>query len=177
MRDPAASLSLFPIEFRLGDRDLTVPPGGAGRWVELLLANDLLLILGEEPEGLLDTAQARVVEEMLLTGAADMPEVRAVLQDILTTVAGRDWWEAAGLVHTFATESHWARLHGQMVAAGVDVESVPFGAWLDLATFLATQHMDERQLGRFMGLLQTPPAEVGIDEDREGAAFLAMMNG
>jgi hypothetical protein len=37
--------------------------------------------------------------------------------------------------------------------------------------------MDEKQLGRFLGVLQTPPVEVGLDEERESQAFLAMLNG
>ena len=169
MRDPAASLSLFPVELEVGGHIFTLPALPARRWVEMLVANDLLLMVAAEPEGFIDDGQARRLEEMLLDGVVSMEEVRAALQEAVGVVAGRDWWEAVGLVFTVAAEVNWARMHGQLVVAGVDSGSVPFGAWLDAAMWLATQHMDEKQLGRFLGVLQTPPVEVGLDE---GGAFV-----
>jgi hypothetical protein len=177
VRDPAASLSLFPVEFEVGGHGFTVPAHPARRWVEMLLANDLLLMMAPEPEGFVDDAQARRMEELLLDGEVAMDDLRAALQEALGVVAGRDWWEAVGLVFTVTAEANWARLNGHLVLGGVDAGSLPFGAWLDAAMFLATQHMDEKQLGRFLGVLQTPPVEVGLDEEREAQAFLAMLNG
>lgn len=177
MRDPAASLSLFPVEVEVGGRTFTLPALPARRWVEMLVANDLLLMLAAEPEGFVDDEQARQVEDLLIDGTVEMGDLRAALQEAVGVVAGRDWWEAVGLVFTVTADVNWARLHGQLVAAGVDAESVPFGAWLDAMTWLATQHMDEKQLGRFLGVLQTPPVEVGLDEEKEAQAFLAMLNG
>lgn len=177
MRDPAASLGLFPVELEVGGHTFTVPPLPAARWVEMLVANDLLLMLAPEPEGFVDDEQARRVEDLLMDGDLPMEELRTALQEALGVVAGRDWWEAVGLVFTVTAEVNWARMHGQLVVAGVDSQAVPFAAWLDAAMWLATQHMDEKQLGRFLGVLQTPPVEVGLDEERESQAFLAMLNG
>lgn len=177
MRDPAASLGLFPVEVEVGGHTFTVPGHPAARWVEMLVANDLLLMVGAEPEGFLDDGQARLMEDLLIDGAVSMEEVRDALQEALGVVAGRDWWEAVGLVFTVTAEVNWARLNGQLVTSGVDAGAVPFGAWLDAAMWLATRNMDEKQLGRFMGVLQTPPVEVGLDEERESQAFLAMLNG
>lgn len=177
MRDPAASLSLFPVELAVGGHTFTVPAHPARRWVEMLVANDLLLMLAAEPEGFIDDEQARRVEDLLIDGEVSLEDVREALQEAVGVVAGRDWWEAVGLVFTVTAEVNWARMNGQLVVAGVDAGAVPFGAWLDAAMWLATQHMDEKQLGRFLGVLQTPPVEVGLDEERESRAFLAMLNG
>lgn len=177
MRDPGASLSLFPVELSVGGRVVTVPAHPAARWVDMLVGNDLLMVVASEPEGFIDDEQARLVEEMLLGGDVSLEELRDALHEAVGVVAGRDWWEAVGLVYTVAAEVNWWRINGQLVTAGVDAGRVPFGAWLDAAMFLATQHMDEKQRGRFLGVLQTPPVEVGLDEEREGAAFLSMLNG
>lgn len=176
MRDPSASLSLFAIEFTLDGETFTVPPHPAVRWLDVLLANDLALIACAEPEGLIDAVGAGVVDELLVDGRVDITEFRASLCEVLTTVAGRDWWEAVGLVGAVSAEANWSRVNGTLVRAGVDVGSAPLAAWLDAVMSIVTEHMDEKQLGRFMGHLQTPPVEVGIDEDREGSNFLSMLN-
>lgn len=177
MRDPAASLSLFPVELEVGGESLTLPAHPAARWLEMLIANDLTLMVSAEPEGFVGDEAARRVEDLLLDGVVSMEDLRAALQEAVGVVAGRDWWEAVGLVFTVTAETNWARLHGQLVAAGVDAGVVPFAAWLDAAMWVATQHMDAKQLGRFLGVLQTPPVEVGLDEEREAKAFLSMLNG
>jgi hypothetical protein len=176
VRDPAASLSLFAIDFTMGGRDFTLPAHPAARWLEVLLANDLSLLVTAEPEGLIDPDSSYAIDVMLLDGSVDMDDYRGALFDVLGAVAGRDWWEAVGLVGAVAVESNWSRINGQLVRAGIDAGEVPLAAWLDAALSLCTEHMDEKQLGRFLGHLQTPPVEVGIDEEREGASFLSMLN-
>lgn len=176
MRDPSASLSLFAVEFTLDGADFTVPAQPAARWLELLLANDLGLVATAEPDGLIDAAAAQAIDELLLDGTVELAEYRATLSEVLSTVAGRDWWEAVGLVAAVSAAGNWSRIFGQLVRAGVDADQVPLAAWLDAVMSIVTEHMDEKQLGRFMGFLQTPPVEVGIDEDREGANFLSMLN-
>lgn len=177
MRDPAASLSLFPVEVEVGGQVFTVPALPAARWVDMLVTNDLLLMLEAEPEGFVDTEQALRMENLLLDGDVSMGDLRAALQEAVGVVAGRDWWEAVGLVYTVTAEANWWRVSGELAVSGVDPWGVPFGAWLDACMFLAMQHMDEKQRGRFLGVLQTPPVEVGLDEERESQAFLAMLNG
>lgn len=175
MRDPAASLSLFPIEFEMGGDSFVVPAHPAGRWLEIILANDLSLIVAGEPEGLVDADEAAAIDVMLVDGTVDIAEFRAVLYDVLTAVSGRDWWEAVGLISAISTEGNWSRIMGTLVRSGIDVEDAPLAGWLDAAISVCVEHMDEKQLGKFMGILQTPPVEVGIDEDREAASFLAML--
>ena len=175
MRDPAASLSLFPVAFDLGGIGFEIPPVGAARWLEILLANDLSRIVAAGPEGLLEPEEAARIDVMLVDGTVDIDEFRAVLYDVLGAVAGRDWWEAVGLVSAVSTEANWSRIGGQLIRSGIDLAELPFAAWLDAIMSICTQNMDEKQLGKFMGLLQTPPVEVGIDEDREAASFLAML--
>lgn len=175
MRDPAASLSLFPVEFTLAGKDYELPGVGARWWLEMLLANDIGMIVAAEPEGLLSVQEAAEIDLALIDGTVEMEEFRAVLYDVLSAVAGRDWWEAVGLVATVSSEANWSRIMGQLFRSMPDPGALPLAAWLDAVLSICTQNMDEKQLGKFMGHLQTPPVEVGIDEDREAANFLAML--
>lgn len=175
MRDLGASLQVCAIDFELGGHWFSVPPLPAARWLIPLLGNDLTLIVTAEPEGLIDADQATEIDQLLVYGTVDMDELRFALYDVVSAVAGRDWWEAVSLVATVRASDNWARLHGKILAA-IDPHQVSLGAWLDVAMSLCTERMDAKQYGRFLGILQTPPAEVGLDEEREGENFLAMMN-
>src|SRR5574341_1234389 len=89
VRDPAASLSLFPVEFTLAGKDYELPGVGARWWLEMLLANDIGMIVAAEPEGLLSVQEAAEIDLALIDGTVEMEEFRAVLYDVLSAVAGR----------------------------------------------------------------------------------------
>lgn len=169
--DPLASLRIDPITVTVGEYDYTCEGRPASDWVELILADRLHMII----PGWLDDDDG-VISRGLLDGDVTFDELNELTFEVLTIAAGRPWWWAAQLTLTAASSaSVWATLHGRMIMHGVLADDISFAAWIDALYACMTENMDSEALSKFNTEMDTPPASVGLDEEAESDAFLALM--
>lgn len=158
----------------LGGRDYYLRPALAGEWLAILLESpmDASLII----PGMAEDADEEALEEALLAGEVTVEDIEDACREVITIAAGRDWWWATNLVMSVATA--WMVIYGSLVARGLDVQRLPLGAMLDAMYAECATRMDKQHLQDFDRQLNMPPAGVTptIDEDREAANFVALMN-
>lgn len=172
--DPTASLRGWPVVVTLGGRDYHLRPALAAEWLPILLENpiDLSLIL----PGMAGEADDEALEEALLAGTVSAADIGEACQEVISMAAGREWWWATNLLASVA--GAWMAIFGTLVAQGLDVTRLPLGAVLDAMYATCAARMDKQHLQDFNRQLNMPPAGITptIDEDRESANFLALMN-
>lgn len=175
--DPLASLRAWELEVELADRTFVVPSAMSNVWLPILMAEPL--DLAEVIPGMLSDADQETLEEALMDGLVSARDVSDLALEVITEAAGRPWWWTLRLLH--AASGAWLHVWGSLVAAGVNPQVMSLGAMLDAiyATMLPRGQVREEVRRQFDRELAAPPPGVKqeIDEDREAAAFLAMMNG
>lgn len=175
--DPLGSLRAWPLTIELAGREYTTRPVQADEWLTILLEDplDLSNIL----PGMLEEDAERALEDAMIEGLVTEKEVTDATLEIITLSAGRDWWWVLHLV-LFAA-SAWPIVYGRLITLGVQPSVMPLGAFLNAMYLSCVQVMDKDQRREFDRDLERPPpgvtAEEAIDEEAEGASFLAMMNG
>lgn len=170
--DPLASLSPREVIVRLGTRDYAIPPLPAIDWLEVLLTNTAVTIL----PGWFGAEDRNAFYAAAMRDEFGDDELDDATSEAITVAAGRPWWLAAALVSMASADTRtWATLHGRLVLAGVDARTVSLGAWMDAlhaAVLEALPGPEARQ--RFEIVIETPPEGVGVDEEAEAAAFMAL---
>jgi hypothetical protein len=170
--DPLASLAPREILVRLAGRDYAIPPLPAIDWLEAILGGTQAAII---PSWFRDGQEA--VFAAIMDGTVTDLDLDEATRDAVTVAAGRPWWWVTQLVGMAAHDNRtWTSLHGRMVLAGIDATRLPLAAWVD-ALYAAICELyagDQEGRQRFDVTVDTPPDGVDIDEEEEGAAFLAL---
>lgn len=169
--DPVASLGWVDITVDLLGRSWTIPAMPAAGWLKILWERPF------DPDSIFpDLADAVAeVEEAILYGQLASDEPTRVACEILEEASGYRWWFTVQLA--MAVRAAWPRVGGTLILAGVDPARISLGAWLSAAYACCLDLMDPKKVTQFVNQLNTPPAgfEVELDEERESAAFMAMM--
>ena len=174
--DPLASLASRDIWVTLDGHEYRLPAKPAIDWLEVILTGDSYGIL----PGWLDVEDQQKIFDAMWADRINDVELEQATQDALTAAAGRPWWWAAQLVLVCAaTNKSWSTLHGRVVLAGVDPGVVPLGAYIDALYAACLEGFGSNQEARqkFDVHMDTPPPSVGLDEESEGEAFMALLNG
>lgn len=173
--DPLASLRSWDLVVELGGDEYVVVAQPAGVWLPILL-NDPFDAAEILPGMLSDEDQERL-EVALMEGRVSAREVLDTALEVVALAAGRSWWWTLRLL---SVASHsWLLTYGELVGRGLSVASMPLGAVLDaLYLVVAPRGMKAEARVQFDRDLETPPPGHApeIDEDREAANFLALMN-
>lgn len=158
----------------LGGRDYHLRPALADEWLAILLESpiDASLII----PGMAEDADEEALEDALLAGEVTAGDIEETCREVITMAAGRDWWWATNLVMSVA--GAWMIIYGSLLAKGLDPQRLSLGAMLDAMYAECASRMDKQHLQDFDRQLNMPPAGVTptIDEDREAANFVALMN-
>lgn len=172
--DPLASVRAWVLEADLGGHEYQVRPALTGEWLPILLGNQID-IADIVPGLFADPAEEERLEADLMEGRVREAEVREAALEVISAAAGREWWWVMNLLAT--ASSVWMDLYGSLVGRGVNVPTLPFGAFLDALYAEMVNRLDKEHRKALDQQLNVPPVEEAIDEDREAAAFLALMNG
>lgn len=172
--DPLASIRAEQSVVTLGGSDYRLRAAMAAEWLPILLVEpmDTSAII----PGMVVAEDQDALEEALIEGRIRLEELEEACQEVVTLAAGRDWWWARNLLG--AVVGVWMIVYGPLVAQGMDMARVPLGAVLDAMYATCAARMDKDRLREFDRELNVAPDGVVpvIDEDREAAQFLAMMN-
>lgn len=175
--DPLSSLKPWELEVELAGQDYVIPAVMADVWLPILMAEPLDLV--EILPGMLSEQAQEELEEALLDGRITAEEISDTALEVVSLAAGRPWWWVLRLLNS--ASGAWLTIWGNLLAQGVNPQNLTLGAALDAiyATMLPRGQVKEEVRRQFDRELSTPPAGVkpdDIDEKREAAAFLAMMN-
>lgn len=180
--DPLASLVPAPIIVTVNGRDLVIPALPALPWLKILLANDPDLT--EVFPGLLaHDDEKEWVEDQLWEGTLGLDGYNSLIQEIMTVAMGRPWWFGTRIV--FIARMTWDRMNGEMALAGINVEKISLGAWLDAAwnlTLKALTPQSKEDVERNRELYDQITQDPGLgenqelDEEMETEAFMGLMN-
>ena len=167
--DPLASLSPVTIEvFYLGRR-FRVPGMTADAW---------LSVLWREPfayddifPGLAGAVEA--MDDAMLDGRVDFQDAAMVAMEILEAASGYRWWFTLKI--TSLVKASWPRIGGMI---SLDLSTISLGRFITAVLGALQEHMEPKKLVELVNELNEAPEGFGepLDEEAEGAAFLAAMN-
>jgi hypothetical protein len=147
--DPLASMRCWAIEITLGGRTYDVPALPAVDWWPVLSSGDLGKILDfvvstpDDPFNL---------DDLLLEGELSGPDLGEALKDTIEEAAGRSL-HAAYVLATVAN-AHWAAIGGALAQKGFRWDVAPLGAALDAIYATITSGLDEKDLAKFLAVLE-----------------------
>lgn len=172
--DPLASLRSWDLMVELGDREYLIAARNAADWLPILLDDpfDASAVL----PGMLSDSDAELLEEDLIDGGVTAQEVIDAALEVISLASGRSWWWTMRLL-SYASAS-WLVLWGDLIARGIDVQRLPLGSVLDALYLTLASRLKEEMRKSLDRELETPPAghAPALDEDKEAASFLALMN-
>lgn len=163
----------------LGGEDFVVPALPASRWLEVLLAPQIL------PEnwlpGFLAPSDQLRCNQMLLEGLVETDDFEQAIWDVLEAVSGRRWWTALRLCAS--VRAHWEWVSGDLALRGVRPFDVPLSFWLDgaysaMIAGILDRTQDPRKVADWTRVLTLPPVtEVrkDFDEQQNTDAFFAAL--
>lgn len=164
--DPAATLRPWRIDVDLAGSTFTIPALPARDWIEAVLAPGWEAVVPGLLDGDLDQ-----LEELMVDAAVGTDALRTAAQDALAAAAGLKWWVAENL--TRAVFGSW--VSADLTVRGVDIATVPLGAYLQAAYHLVTSRMKPEKRMALDATLTQPPAgmdpEDWFDEDEAAASF------
>lgn len=177
--DALAALKIWGHDVDLGGETFWVPPRPAVDWFVAIIREDVLLPL---IPGLMDDDAEERIEDMLWTGVIEPQDITTQCRELLTSAAGRPWWEADRLIRSSAES--WQVIGGELTRLGVDLNVVSLAAALNAIYVVCVRTMDEKERTKFDIDLRMPPigvegvtAEEMYDEKAATAAFMALMGG
>lgn len=148
--DAAASLRLWAVEATVGGQLLRVPPLPASDWLPVLMAGDVMAVVGL----LEDFDLAGALTDELFT----VVELRDALVEVVEAVCGRS------VVATFAIAGiagdRWDVIGADLSRVGVRFDEISIGAALDAIYGSVCRALDEKGLAEFNRILQSPSGEV-----------------
>jgi len=147
--DPLASMRCWAIELELGGRTYDVPALSAVDWWPVLTSGD--------PSRILDFVVSTPddpfnLDDLLLDGEIDATELGEALIDALEAAAGRTVFTSMVLARVASTA--WASINGALVKRGFRWEGQPLGAALDAVYAEVTGRLGEKELAKFLALLE-----------------------
>lgn len=145
MRDGGSPLGRDPVPLRVGGRVFAVPWVPAARWVEVRGEADVV--------GMMDAEDQDVLARLLLDGTLAVRSMKEAVQDVLSHVTGRPWWEGMRLL-TLSTQPETL---GHLTLAGVDPWNRSAFEWCAAVYALHTRHADEKARAKFDFHLSIPP--------------------
>lgn len=159
---------------RVGSISGSVTDLTADRWLEALLVDDTSwsTLIGD----LLPESTVRQLSEWLTSGNIAVDQVAESAKEMLSTAAGRDWWEVFAILAI--AEEWWDALGGEMAIKGIVPSQVTIGTWLDAAWLLIRRlaaNNGERLLSDIISAVKTKPAEVGAEQEGEEMSFAEFM--
>lgn len=172
--DPLASIGIYPVNVTIGGREYEVEGHPAADWLVLLLSGEYFRVL---PGWLAEEDQKTALLYDIESGAVSTAELDEVTLDILGIAAGRPWWWPMQLVMMASSSNDtWGTFHGKMLRSGVDEQTMPFGAWLDLLYSIMTDGLQQESKQQFLNATEIPDASLNIplDEEEEAKAFFAL---
>lgn len=175
--DALAALRVWAIEVELAGETFTVPPRPAVEWFVAILDEDVALPL--IPGLMAGSAEGRI-SDLLLDGLIDVDLIVQRSRELLSTAAGRPWWEADRLIRSAGAS--WHIIGGELTRLGVDLGRVSLAAALNAIYVICVRTMDEKERNKFDIDLRLPPIGVeGVkpedlyDQRAAEAAFAALM--
>jgi hypothetical protein len=177
--DALAALKIWALDVDLAGETFTVPPIPAVGWFVAILDDQTPLPL---IPGLMDGDAEERITDLLLDGKLDPQDITKRSRELLTSAAGRPWWEADRLIRSSAES--WQVIGGELTRLGVDLGAVSLAAALNAIYVICVRTMDEKERNKFDIDLRLPPIGVeGVtteemyDEKAASAAFMALMGG
>lgn len=174
--DAAASIRPCEVDVTLAGEVFTVPALPAADWLMAIVGGPGALL-----PGLLPIEDQRRVYHMILHGKLNPEEVNRAWRDLMAAATGRSWWSAGRLCQSASDADAWPVVHGKLLSAGIDLDTVSIGAFCNAVLFMAlsgAKDDEERTSLKFELELPPPGAEVEAWTDREQMAqdFLANLS-
>jgi hypothetical protein len=139
----------------------------AADWLEILMEKDLDL------HALLDLIPG--FDEYLLDSDMEPEEMRALVDDMITTASGRQWWITLRLL--WVANSHWDTIGPTMITK-LDPDRVSLSAWMAVLQLTLIEGMEPKNAKMFIAQIQAPPAGAesvpDARQDLTAREFLAM---
>jgi hypothetical protein len=109
----------------------------------------------------------------MLDGRVDFQDAAMVAMEVLEAASGLRWWFTLKLVAL--AKASWLRIGGLIT---LDLSAVSLGRFLTTVLGVLQEHMEPKKLVDLVNELNEAPEgfEDPLDEEAEGAAFLAAMN-
>lgn len=160
-----------PVEVTAGRHAFLIPATDAAGWMECMLADDLEFAV---LPGLLDSAQADLLEDLLCSGELAPLDLRNAAYRAITAAGGRDWWEVVRL----CLAADQPNVLGELVLHGVDPAGMPLARWVAAVYALLTRNLDEKGLMKFQTKIMLVPDIEGLEVDElpsDAAEVMAML--
>jgi CubicO group peptidase (beta-lactamase class C family) len=171
--DPVASLRICSAIVTISGTEYEVEGHSAADWIEAMLAGGMNRII---PGWLVDGQ--RELMDQLLDGTIEDEDLNEATLEALTVAGGRPYWWIANMVGmASSTNTFWGILNGRLLLGGVHASAVSLSAWIDALYSCMVDNMDEETRLKFDSHIDMPPAGIPIDEEEEGAAFMALLAG
>lgn len=145
----------------VGGREYVIPARPAQDWMLLLLEDDWADIVPGLCEG--DLA---ALDEDLVVGRVTTADCEHAAKDVVTAVAGCNWWTAVRLIHSAAADP---AAFGELRAGGLDLSVAPLGAALVTLYRIYTKDHDRKDVAKIDAELARPPEGVSAVESRYNA--------
>lgn len=153
--NPVWSLCPWPVMVDLPGKAIEIPAMPAVNWLQFLMAP------GEpDMEGLLLEFMPEVEEYYLNDEVFDVDGLNETLEEVISTVAARPWWQVIGLTR-MAIES-WDALGPLLLRNHADPTVLSLAAWLDVLIVTVLENTDKAKATMFtLQLESAPPSEDG----------------
>lgn len=173
--NPLASLYPLELEVDFGRHTFLIPAHPAAWWLEYLLDDPVHYDIF--PDCLSDADQDLVTDAILDGDVTERDVIETILK-VIEVASGRRWWITLNICAV--ARASWDLVGGQLSLQGIDVRTVPLGAWLDAAYRIMLQQLadsDPKKVPTFVAQIQAAPEGFADEsgEDEESDAFLAAM--
>lgn len=148
--NPIPSIRMVGVRVTVGELTLRIPPLPASAWLEKLYVGGVgdILELCQDSEAL---------EDAIAEGRMGDLDLDRTLEQMLAAASGREFRVAVELIG-FARAA-WARIGGELARAGLRLDAVPLGMFLDAVYGIATRNMNPEELDKFDATLLGPGAQ------------------
>ncbi len=167
--DPEATLRCWKVDVDVAGRTYTIPALPARAWILATYGSWADIVPGML-EGDVDE-----LEEGIASGTVSSEECKRAAREALEAAAGTRWWTASRLAHCAGDA-----IGSELLLAGINPDTTPFGAWLLAAYRVATRHAKDVQIAQLDSELDAPPADMTPEQLWEESdtmgGFAAAMN-
>jgi len=172
--DPLASLRIAPCVTTIAGHDFVIEGHCAADWITMILGGTLHQVI---PGWFQAEDDELILTNMILDGDVTNEELNTITLEVMGIAAGRAAWWAINLIGMVASDnSVWATINGRLLLGGVRADEVSLAAWIDACYSCIVDSIDDKdQRFQFDSQVETPPPDMAIDEEEEGAAFMALM--